>query len=201
MKSEFEKMRSGELYSYDDPQVRDSLNRGKALCARLRTMTMQSPGYRATIEELIPGLPETSAVMPPVHCDHGHGLRIGEHVFINAGCTFLDGGLITIGAHTLIGPNCQIYTPNHPTDHRLRRQPVETNLPVTIGADCWLGGGVIVLPGVTIGDRCIVTIGDRCIIGAGSVVTRDIPAGSLAVGNPARVVRSLDGGEAPVSAE
>lgn len=193
MKSEFEKMRSGELYSYDDPQVRDSLNRGKALCARLRTMTMQSPGYRATIEELIPGLPETSAVMPPVHCDHGHGLRIGEHVFINAGCTFLDGGLITIGAHTLIGPNCQIYTPNHPTDHRLRRQPVETNLPVTIGADCWLGGGVIVLPGVT--------IGDRCIIGAGSVVTRDIPAASLAVGNPARVVRSLDGGEAPVSAE
>ena len=175
MKSEFEKMRSGELYSYDDPQVRDSLNRGKALCARLHTMTMQSPGYRATIEELIPGLPETSAVRPPVHCDHGHGLRIGEHVFINAGCTFLDGGLITIGAHTLIGPNCQIYTPNHPTDHRLRRQPVEANLPVTIG--------------------------DRCIIGAGSVVTRDIPAGSLAVGNPARVVRSLDGGEAPVSAE
>ena len=115
--------------------------------------------------------------------DHGNGLHIGEHTFVNSGCTFLDGADIFIGRHVLIGPNCQFYTPNHPMDYRLRRNDVETCHPIHVGDDSWLGGGVVVLPGVR--------IGARCVIGAGSVLTRDIPDDSLAVGNPARVVRSL----------
>ena len=90
---------------------------------------------------------------------------------------------ITIGDRTLIGPNCQLVTPNHPIDYMERRKPVETGFPITIGEDCWLGAGVIVCPGVT--------IGNRCVIGAGSVVVKDIPDDSMAVGNPARVIRKL----------
>ena len=96
----------------------------------------------------------------------------------------LDGGIITIGSHTKVGPNCQFLTPNHPIDYIERRKLVERCSPITIGEDCWLGGGVTVCPGVT--------IGDRCIIGAGSVVVKDIPSDSMAVGNPCRVIRKLD---------
>ena len=86
-------------------------------------------------------------------CDHGDGIRLGEHVFVNANCTFLDGGYITIGAHTLVGPCVQIYTPQHPMDYVERRTPKEYAYPVTIGEDCWIGGGAVICPGVTIGDR------------------------------------------------
>ena len=102
-------------------------------------------------------------------------------MFVNANCTFLDGGYITIGAHTLVGPCVQIYTPHHPMDYIERRTEKEYAYPVTIGEDCWIGGGAILCPGVT--------VGDRCIIGAGSVVTKDIPSDSIAVGNPAKVIR------------
>ncbi|RKL86234.1 sugar O-acetyltransferase, partial [Moraxella catarrhalis] len=90
---------------------------------------------------------------------------------------------IRIGAHTLIAPNVQIYTPHHPLDYRLRREGREYAYPVTVGADCWIGGSTVICPGVT--------IGDRCVIGAGSVVTQDIPDDSFAVGNPCRVIRRL----------
>ena len=102
---------------------------------------------------------------------------------INYNGTMLDGGLISIGANTQVGPNCQFLTPNHPFDPVERRKPVERCSPISIGEDCWLGGGVTVCPGVS--------IGDRCIIGAGSVVVKDIPSDSLAVGNPCKVIRKL----------
>ena len=127
-----------------------------------------------TTEDLIPGIPESSTVSPPFHCDHGHGIKLGENVFINYNGTMLDGGIISIGSNTQVGPNCQFLTPNHPIDYVERRKPVERCFPITIGEDCWLGGGVTVCPGVT--------IGDRCIIGAGSVVVKDIPSDSMAVG-------------------
>lgn len=95
----------------------------------------------------------------------------------------LDGGIISIGSNTQVGPDCQFLTPNHPIDYVERRKPVERCFPITIGEDYWLGGGVTVCPGVT--------IGDRCIIGAGSVVVKDIPSDSMAVGNPCRVIRKL----------
>lgn len=180
--TEFEKMRSSQLYDFSDPEIWKSLKHAKEVCVRLQTMTITDDDYRKVIEDLIPGIPADSTVCPPFHCDHGNGIRMGRNVFVNYNCTMLDGGMITIGDNVLIGPNCQLYTPQHPFDHVQRRKSEETAYPVTIGEDTWLGGGVIVLPGVT--------IGKRCIIGAGSVVTKDIPDDSVAAGNPARVIRS-----------
>ena len=183
--TEFEKMRSQELYDFSDPEIYASLKHAKDACTRLNTMTINDGGYRETIEDLIPGIPADSVVCPPFHCDHGNGIRMGKNVFVNYNVTMLDGGAITIGDNCLIGPNCQLYTPQHPMDHVMRRRSVETAYPITIGEDTWLGGGVIVCPGVT--------IGKRCVIGAGSVVTKDIPDDCLAVGNPAKVIRKLNG--------
>ena len=183
MKTEFEKMRSQELYYFSDPEIQASLEHAGELCRKLRTMQMSDEDYRRTIEELIPGIPSTSMVCPPFHCDHGTGVMLDEHVFINCNCVMLDAGYIRIGKHTKVGPNCQFYTPQHPMDYVERREPKETGYPITIGEDCWLGGSVVVCPGVT--------IGNRCIIAAGSVVTRDIPDDSLATGCPAVVKKKL----------
>lgn len=181
--TELEKMEQGENYDFSDPDV---VRRFAAAHARVRsfnTLTMQSALYRRRLQELIPDIPDTAAIAPPFYCDLGYRIRLGEGVFVNMGCTFLDSGGIVIGARTKLGPNCQLYTPQHPLDYLERRQSIERGLGIVIGEDCWLGGGVIVCPGVR--------IGDRCIIGAGSVVTHDIPDDSLAAGNPAVVKRTL----------
>lgn len=183
------KMRRGELYDFTDPDVDDSITRARRLCARLNTLQMTDPDYRPTLEALIPGIPPSSAIAPPLICDHGHGIHIGHDTFINYGATFLDGATVNIGNHVKIGPNCQFYTPLHPFDYQERRLPMEWDEPITVGDDTWLGGGVIVCPGVT--------IGRRCIIGAGSVVVHDIPDDSLAAGNPATVKRRLTSVEPP----
>lgn len=183
MKTEYEKMRSQELYYFSDPEIHASLVHAKKVCARLRSMTIYDEDYRQVIEELIPGIPQSTTICPPFHCDHGTGIILGENVFMNYDCIMLDGGYIRIGKHTLIGPHCQFYTPQHPMDYVERREEKETAYPITIGEDCWLGGNVMVCPGVT--------IGNRCIIAAGSVVTKDIPDDSLAAGVPAVVKRSL----------
>lgn len=183
MKTEYEKMRSQELYDFSDPEIYASLVHAKKVCARLRSMTICDEDYRQVIEELIPGIPQSTTICPPFHCDHGTGIILGENVFMNYDCIMLDGGYIRIGKHTLIGPHCQFYTPQHPMDYVKRREEKETAYPITIGEDCWLGGNVVVCPGVT--------IGNRCIIAAGSVVTKDIPDDSLAAGVPAVVKRSL----------
>lgn len=183
MKTEYEKMRSQELYYFSDPEIHASLIHAKKVCARLRSMTIYDEDYRQVIEELIPGIPQSTTICPPFHCDHGTGIILGENVFMNYDCIMLDGGYIRIGKHTLIGPHCQFYTPQHPMDYVERREEKETAYPITIGEDCWLGGNVVVCPGVT--------IGNRCIIAAGSVVTKDIPDDSLAAGVPAMVKRSL----------
>lgn len=181
--TEFEKMRNQQFYCFADKEVLDSVNKANALCAKLQTMTLAHAEYRDVISLLIPGIPASSCINPPFHCDHGHGIVLGENVFVNYNATFLDGGLIRIGDRTKIGPNCQLVTPNHPIGFMERRLPQEKCSPITIGEDCWLGAGVIVCPGVT--------IGNRTVIGAGSVVVKDIPDDVLAVGNPAHVVRNL----------
>ena len=185
MKTEFEKMRSGELYDFADSEVLASVARANSLCARLSVMTAADSDYRPTIEQLIPGTPASTTIAPPFRCDHGHGIVIGEDTFINYGAIFLDGGMIRIGRNVKIGPSCRIYTPQHPIDYMGRRDTKETAYPVTIGDDTWIGGSVTICPGVTIGNRCVVA--------AGSVVIRDIPDDSLAAGNPAVVKRRLSG--------
>lgn len=183
MATEREKMARGEFADVSDPEIFAIFSATLKNLVRLNALSMHTDGYREALEAVVPSIPVSSAVNPPFHCDYGVNLRFGEHVFVNFNCCFLDGGGIEIGDHTLIGPNVQIYTPNHPVDYIERRKSIERSLPVKIGADCWIGGGVVICPGVN--------IGDRCIIGAGSVVTKDVPPDSLAVGNPARVVRSL----------
>ena len=173
--NELEKMRRGELADMSSPELQESFIHTKKIIAKLRTMSSYDEGYRELLKDLLPGIPDTSIVCPPFHCDHGHGIRLGEHVFINANCTFLDGAFITIGNHTLVGPDVKIYTPHHPMDYIARRESKEFAYPVTIGDDCWIGGGAI--------------IGNRCVIGAGSVVTKDVPDDSVAAGNPARIIR------------
>lgn len=183
MKTEFEKMRSCELANTSDPELVESMRRAHEITAKMNRCSGSEPEYKMLLNDLIPGLPESSVIMPPFYCDHGHGIHLGENVFINNCCTFLDGALITIGDYTLIGPNVQIYTPQHPMGYMERRITQEYAYPVTIGKDCWIGGGAIICPGVTIGDRCIVA--------AGSVVTRDVPDDSLVAGNPAVLKKKL----------
>lgn len=183
MKTELEKMRNTELYSFADVEVSNSIVRAQKLCSRLRMMSIHDEDYRKVMKELIPGIPDNSIICPPFHCDHGHGIVLDENVFINYNATMLDGATIRIGKNTKIGPNCQFYTPNHPMNFIERRKPQETAYPITIGEDCWIVGGVVVCPGVT--------IGNRCVIAAGSVVTQDIPDDSLAAGCPAVVKRKL----------
>ncbi|HJD74639.1 MAG TPA: sugar O-acetyltransferase [Bacteroides reticulotermitis] len=182
--TELEKMRSGQLADMSGPELQAHFERAKTLLAKMRGLSTYSDSYRELLETLMPGIPATSTVSPPFYCDHGDGIKLGEHVFVNANCTFLDGAYITIGDHTLVGPCVQIYTPHHPMDYLERREPKEYAYPVTIGSDCWIGGGAIICPGIT--------IGDRCVIGAGSVVTKDIPSDCIAVGNPARIIRRTD---------
>ena len=165
--TELEKMLAGGLYDFSDAELAEQFREGRRRVERFnRTPADDAAAYAAAF-----------------YCDLGWRIELGEEVFVNMGCTFLDCGGVRIGARTKLGPNCQFYTPQHPVDYLERRRPVETSFRITIGEDCWLGGGVVVCPGVTIGDRSVVA--------AGSVVVRDIPADSLAAGNPATVKRRL----------
>lgn len=182
--TELEKMLAGELYDFSDAELAGHFREGRRRMERFnRTPADDAEGCAAALGALIPGIPASAKVMQPFYCDLGWRIELGEEVFVNTGCTFLDCGGVRIGARTKLGPNCQLYTPQHPADYMERRRPVETSLRITIGEDCWLGGGVVVCPGVTIGDRSVVA--------AGSVVVHDIPADSLAAGNPATVKRRL----------
>ena len=134
--TEVEKMRSSQLADMSAPELQVRFEHAKKLLARMRGMSTYDEGYRELLDKLVPGIPETSIICPPFHCDHGDGIKLGEHVFVNANCTFLDGGYITIGAHTLVGPCVQIYTPHHPMDYQERRGSKEYAYPVTIGEDC-----------------------------------------------------------------
>lgn len=184
MPSEFEKMRSQQLYDFSDPEIHHSLIHAKETCLRLNQLTLTSPSFRTVLRELVPGIPDSSTICPPFQCDHGNGIRIGEDTFINYGCTILDGGYVTIGNNVKIGPNCSFYTPQHPFNYLERRGTRETSFPISIGDDTWIGGNVTVCPGVS--------IGKRCIIAAGSVVIRDIPDDCMAAGNPAVVKKRIE---------
>lgn len=177
------KMRSGEMYDWTDPVIDRSLTRSRLACEEFNRSGIDHENYRQVLENMIPGIPASATILPPFHCDHGNGLHIGENVFVNYNGMMLDAADITIGARTLIGPNCSLYTPQHPIDYQLRRRTIESAHAITIGEDCWLGGNVTVCPGVT--------IGDRTVIGAGSVVTHDIPSDCIAAGNPCKVIRYL----------
>jgi len=157
----------------------------QSTCARINRIFFDDPGEAQRLfHQLVPGAGVGIDFRPPLNLDYGIGLTIGDRTFINKDFLIVGGGSVTIGADCLIGPRCSIYTPNHAEDRVRRREGWERASAVTIGDNVWIGGSVTIVPGVT--------IGDDSIIGAGSVVTRDIPAGVVAVGNPCRVVRPIE---------
>jgi len=176
-------MTLGELYNPDDSELVEARRRTRSLLAKLNHT--QTPQRK---EELIRALFKSAGnnfeIELPFHCDYGFNISIGDRVYANVGCVFLDGAPINIGNQVLFGPHVQLYAEGHPLDWHLRADEVECCRSITIGDLVWIGGNSVVCPGVT--------IGEHTVIGAGSVVTKDIPAGVLAVGNPCRPIREID---------
>lgn len=181
MASERDKMMAGDWYTCLDPELLDMQARARTA---LHDHNTQPPGKRGPIGAALAGLMahvgHEVRIEAPFHCAYGVNIHLGDHVYMNAGCTILDTAPVRIGAHSMLGPQVQIYCPQHHKDRTKRTAGLEQAAPVTIGREVWIGGGAIILPGVVIGDGAIV--------GAGSVVTRDVPEDATAVGNPARVL-------------
>ncbi len=179
-------MRAGDLYRSDDPEITEAHHRAVRLVDRYNRSAVDDPeGRRLILTDLLGGFGSGTVIRPPLACDYGSFLHVGSHTFVNFGLVALDAAPIVIGDHVQIGPNVQLLTPTHPLDPDLRRDGWEGAGPITLGHNVWLGGGVIVLADVAIGENAVV--------GAGAVVTRDLPADVVAVGNPARIIRRLDG--------
>lgn len=179
-----ERMLAGDLYIADDPELARDARRAAALMHRFNhSDPADTDGRQAVLRELMGFLGEAVEIRPPFYCDYGYQIHIGARTFINYGAVLLDVARIVIGEDVQFGPNVQLLTPTHPLEAEARRLKYEAAAPITIGNNVWLGGGVIVVPGVSIGDNTVV--------GAGAVVTKDLPANVVAVGNPARVIRQL----------
>src|SRR5690242_20380210 len=177
-------MLRGEPYLANHPDLLLERRRCRLLCERFNaTSFAETASRRAVLDELLGHLGPDAEVMAPFQCDYGHHISVGARTFINYGLVVLDGAKVRIGEDVQIGPNVQLITATHPLDPIERRRGTETAAPVTIGDGAWLATGVIVLPGVS--------IGADTVIGAGSVVTRDLPARHLCFGNPCRVIREI----------
>ena len=184
MLTETKKMLCGEMYDPLDEKLAIARTECRLLLAALNAGREDEPAERAGIlRKLIPHAGDGLWLQPPFYCDYGSNIYTGEKVFFNFNCVVLDVMAVTIGSRTMFGPNVQIYTATHPIDHRERSSGREYAKPVIIGEDVWVGGSAVICPGVS--------IGDRSIIGAGSVVTKDIPADVIAGGNPCRVIRKI----------
>ena len=178
MPTEKEKMVSGALYRPGDPELAADRRRAQGLM-RAYNQTIVGDAERLDILGALLGSgAESAAIRPTFSVDYGYNIFLGAGVFMNYGCVVLDVCHVRIGDNTQIGPNCQILTADHPRDAATRDAGLEFGRPVTIGRNVWIGGGALILPGVT--------IGDDAVIGAGSVVTRDVAAGATVAGNPAR---------------
>lgn len=178
-------MLAGESYDPLDPQLAQERMKARLLIKRLNDTREDETEERMSIlEELIPDAGPGLWLQPPFYCDYGSNIKLGEKVFFNFNCVILDVAEVFIGNRTLFGPNVQIYTATHPMNFAERAAGIESGKTIKIGEDTWIGGSVVICPGVT--------IGDRCVIGAGSVVTRDIPSDVFAAGTPCRVIRQLD---------
>ena len=179
-----ERMLRGELYVADDPELWEDFRRGRLLAERFNALSAtEVDEARRLLGELLGRFGADSQIRAPFQCDYGYLTEVGERTFINYGAAILDCARVTIGDEVQIATNVQLLTATHPLDAATRRAAWESAQPITIEDGAWLGGGVIVCPGVPIGENTVV--------GAGSVVVKDLPAGVLAVGNPARVIRDL----------
>jgi len=178
------KMLSGELYLAEDPELGRAYSRAQSLLATFNaTPADQHDALCDVLKKLLGHIGSGAIIKPTLRCDYGFNISLGDRTFVNYDCVFLDCNKIIIGDEVQIAPGVHIYTATHPLDADARRKGLERALPVTIGSGVWLGGRAIICPGVT--------IGENSVIGAGSVVTRDLPANVLAAGNPCRIIRDL----------
>ncbi|MGE4529022.1 MAG: sugar O-acetyltransferase [Rhodospirillaceae bacterium] len=178
-RTELERMCAGEFVHFSDPDIRREGRAARDWLARYNTMTAAEwSDIQAMLEERLGSVGAEAKIRPPFHCDFGFNIHLGAGAFLNFNCVILDIARVEIGARAQIGPGVQLLTADHPREVGARAKGLERGLPIRIGDDVWIGGGAIVLPGVTIGDGAIV--------GAGSVVTRDVPPGVTVYGNPAR---------------
>jgi len=183
MSSEREKMLAGEFYHPLDAELVEARNRARDLCQALNaTREIQEEERRRIVQQLFASGGDDVWVQPPFYCDYGTNISLGKKCYFNFNCVVLDVAPVTIGDYSIFGPAVQIYAATHPLDATQRRTH-EFGKPIEIGSDVWVGGGSIICPGVK--------IGSGTVIGAGSVVTRDVPDGVVAAGNPCRIIRAL----------
>jgi maltose O-acetyltransferase len=182
--TEKQKMLAGQLYDPYDPELSSERLRARALCHEMNAMgpARDSPHRNALLARLL-GSNTDARINSPFFCDYGYNIKLGPKAYFNVGCVVLDVMPVSVGANALFGPGVHIYTACHPMSAAERRLGLEFGAPVTIGDDVWIGGGVVICPGVS--------IGSGTVIGAGSIVTRTIPDGVVAAGNPCRIIRSV----------
>ena len=183
--TEKEKMTAGKIYdANNDAALIAERKACKGLLHKLNHTSPDNEEQRnALLRQIIGETPESFIIESPFHCDYGYNIRLGENFYMNVGCVILDEAKVIFGDNVFVAPQCGFYTAGHPLDTTQRNAGLEYASPITVGDNVWIGGNVTVLPGVR--------IGDNCEIGAGSVVTKDIPDNSLAVGNPCHVIRSI----------
>lgn len=182
--SEEEKMLSGELYNSSDEQLVKKLISAKQLCNKYNNLFFEDiERSREIVKKLFSKTGNDFLIMPNLYCDYGFNIEIGENFYSNHNLTILDGAKVQFGDNVFVAPNCGFYTAGHPLDYETRNKGLEYAKPIKVGNNVWIGGNVIVLPGVI--------IGDNVVIGAGSVVNKDIPSNSIAVGNPCKVIKKI----------
>lgn len=183
--TEKEKCAKGELYNanFDEELVHERSTVKDLCCEYNQLKNSETDKRNSLIRKIIPNSKENLLIEQPFWCDYGYNIHLGENFYSNHNLIILDGAKVTFGDNVFVGPNCAFYTAGHPLNPTKRNEGLEYAKPITIGNNVWLGGNVVVLPGIS--------IGDDCVIGAGSVVTKDIPENSVAVGNPCRVIRDI----------
>lgn len=184
--TEKEKVKNGLLYNPNyDKELMEERNKAKDLCYEYNQIKPSDTKAREKkLRKILGKTKENFLIEQPFYCDYGYNIEIGENFYSNHHCVILDGAKVTFGDNVFIAPNCGFYTAGHPIEAEERNQGIEYAKPITVGNNVWIGGNVVVLPGVT--------IGDNTVIGAGSVVTKDIPSNVVAVGNPCKVLRNIE---------
>jgi len=181
--SEKEKMLAGEDYLLFDKELDDDREKAKLLCYKMNQLDSRNiEGRIDYLKELI-NCKDSAYVEPPFYCAYGYNITVGKRFFANHNCTILDTNKVDIGDYVMIGPNVQIAAACHPLDFMKRREGIEFSKPIKIEDDVWIGASAVILPGITIG-KCSV-------VGAGSVVTKDVPANVVVAGNPAKIIKKL----------
>ncbi|NLC16299.1 MAG: sugar O-acetyltransferase [Clostridiales bacterium] len=183
MKTEKQKMLSGELYYSADLELAKERQAAKKLLFEFNNANPEDLERRVQILRLLLKVKGKVHIESPFYCDYGYNITLGDNFYANHGCIILDVNKVIIGDNVMFAPYVQIYSATHPTDPQVRVSGLELGKPITIGDNVWIGGGAIICPGVT--------IGDNTTIGAGSVVVKDIPANVVAAGNPCKIIRKL----------